>query len=464
LKNKNLLVALPYALGFLIAAPKLTSFGMFVDGVLYASIARNMAEGLGGFWSAHYTSVIYPQFFEHPPLAIWFLSLFYRLFGDSRYVESFYSLCAWLIVFFLMSKIWVCFHWRQARWVPAVLLLFAPITSWILTYNELEGPLQVTCLLSVLFVVEAMWAESAVKRFFYAMASGIMIVFAFLVKGPFGLYPLAAPILIYFTCLNTTTFRLIQVYFIQISICVVAALMIYIYPESNHFFSQYFHIQLKLSLAGQREINNPHFYILLKVLGDAAVMLALALILSYSANRKIKKEKSGPFLFFMFMGLVTSLPLVISPKNMSWYLMLSMPYFALAIASYFRPAMIELEDKVLARWNKWLKGFLLLILVAGVSICVISDGKPRRSREYYRSFVAQPLIGIESELVSVCPGELHKNWSLVANLMRDYKISLTDVSGQRYLIVEAGRGCEAPERCEPYRTGQEGKFSVFECR
>ena len=48
--------------------PRLAHRGMFVDGVTYASIARNLAEGRGTFWTPSYTATIYPQFHDHPPL------------------------------------------------------------------------------------------------------------------------------------------------------------------------------------------------------------------------------------------------------------------------------------------------------------------------------------------------------------------------------------------------------------
>ena len=41
---------------FLILVSKsLLTEGMFFDGVTYASISRNMAEGQGTFWNPHYT-------------------------------------------------------------------------------------------------------------------------------------------------------------------------------------------------------------------------------------------------------------------------------------------------------------------------------------------------------------------------------------------------------------------------
>src|SRR6185312_7247114 len=95
--------------------PMSVQTGMFFDGVTYATIARNMAIGAGDLWhptflvkaadepSAAATPEAETQvatkidavadaathdftsevgFYEHPPLALWLESLFFRLFGD----------------------------------------------------------------------------------------------------------------------------------------------------------------------------------------------------------------------------------------------------------------------------------------------------------------------------------------------------------------------------------------------
>ena len=69
-----------------IVAPSLFSDGMFADGVDNATIARNMANGLGDFWQPHHTNVIAPEFYEHPPLAFGLQSIWFRLLGDSIYL------------------------------------------------------------------------------------------------------------------------------------------------------------------------------------------------------------------------------------------------------------------------------------------------------------------------------------------------------------------------------------------
>jgi 4-amino-4-deoxy-L-arabinose transferase-like glycosyltransferase len=73
--------------------PALVQQGMFLDGVSYACIARNMAIGLGDFSHPHYTTTLYPVCYEQPPLVYWLQSLFFRLLGDHFWVERLYAIC-----------------------------------------------------------------------------------------------------------------------------------------------------------------------------------------------------------------------------------------------------------------------------------------------------------------------------------------------------------------------------------
>lgn len=52
----------------LLLIPTLVQDGMFLDGITYSAISRNMANGIGSFWHPHYTETLYPHFNEHPPL------------------------------------------------------------------------------------------------------------------------------------------------------------------------------------------------------------------------------------------------------------------------------------------------------------------------------------------------------------------------------------------------------------
>ena len=50
--------------------PRMAQTGMFLDGVTYAAIARNLSEEIGTFWFPSYTSILLPMFHDHPPLAL----------------------------------------------------------------------------------------------------------------------------------------------------------------------------------------------------------------------------------------------------------------------------------------------------------------------------------------------------------------------------------------------------------
>jgi len=52
-----------------IAFTALFTKGMFFDGLTYASIARNINEGIGTLWVPSYTPTIHPEFYEHPPFS-----------------------------------------------------------------------------------------------------------------------------------------------------------------------------------------------------------------------------------------------------------------------------------------------------------------------------------------------------------------------------------------------------------
>ena len=97
MKDSSPFYIIIFGLFLIICAPTLWSKGMFMDGLYYATISRNLAEGTGSFWQLHFTATSYPIFYEHPPLAMGLQSIFFKIFGDSVYVERFYSLLTFII-------------------------------------------------------------------------------------------------------------------------------------------------------------------------------------------------------------------------------------------------------------------------------------------------------------------------------------------------------------------------------
>jgi 4-amino-4-deoxy-L-arabinose transferase-like glycosyltransferase len=122
--------------------PRLAHRGMFVDGVTYASIARNLAQGRGTFWHPSYTATIYPEFYEHPPLGFWLQSLWFRILGDHLFIERAYSVAIAAATATLVALIWRRMNAgterSQYEWLPIALWITVPVVSWSVVGNLLE--------------------------------------------------------------------------------------------------------------------------------------------------------------------------------------------------------------------------------------------------------------------------------------------------------------------------------------
>jgi 4-amino-4-deoxy-L-arabinose transferase-like glycosyltransferase len=98
------LFAIPFSITMALIIGPILRGGMFMDGLLYTNLAKNMASGLGDFW--HPTLDRGSIFYEHPPFLFWLESLFFRLFGDHIFVEDIYNTSVFLITVALMYGIW----------------------------------------------------------------------------------------------------------------------------------------------------------------------------------------------------------------------------------------------------------------------------------------------------------------------------------------------------------------------
>ena len=173
-----------------ICAPTLWSNGMFMDGLYYATISRNLSDGLGSFWYLHFTDISYPIFFEHPPLAIGLQSIFFQFFGDSIYIERFYSFFTFMLTAYIIHLIWGEINRKELKylsWIPLLFWIIIPLNSWACSNNMLENTMNIFVSLSVLFSFKSL-KRSKLKNILLA---GICLSLAFLSKGFVGLFPLS---------------------------------------------------------------------------------------------------------------------------------------------------------------------------------------------------------------------------------------------------------------------------------
>ncbi|MBA3284769.1 MAG: glycosyltransferase family 39 protein, partial [Nitrosopumilus sp.] len=195
MKNKNLPFFILTASVFVfLVLPSLFKEGLFMDGLIYAAISKNLANGLGSFWSPYFTATFLPSFHEHPPLAFGLQSIFFDVLGDAFYVEKIYSLFTAIIQGVIIIAIWRSFSgekYKETFWLPIFLWITIPLCFWTYSNNMLENTMAMFTTSAILMQLLAF--KRSQPHYLLFIISAVLIFLAFLSKGLPGLFPLAFP-------------------------------------------------------------------------------------------------------------------------------------------------------------------------------------------------------------------------------------------------------------------------------
>lgn len=457
---------------------------MFFDGIIYASIARNMAEGVGSLWRPYFSETLFPLFAEHPPLAFWAQAALFRILGDGIWIEKTYSLVTLLICGVIFIGIWrqVTIHlpgYRQAAALPLALALLAGPVGWTFAQNMLESTLTVFTSFAVWIIVCAnregwrLW-----ERFGLVCCAGVAIVLAVMTKGPVGLFPLAAFMIHWITVRQTSLLRAV-VDTIVCSVMVVVLLgVLWAFPESQNYMVRYADAQLLASLSGARG-NSGGGWLGLISLGSTLVLpflVAGALALGgHRANRKeqvvgavvdwIGMWRAGAF--FALLALSASLPILLSPRISSFYFTPSLPYYALALAVWSSPGLLALLRVVDRRYGNASQRLLVALTVVFVLILFTSWGRQGGERDIIHDVDKVGGIVCERtsecrEIIQICDG-IWQQWSLHAYFQRRYRISLERenvASTRNFILWSSACNAPPPEGVEEVQIGL-AKYRLF---
>lgn len=427
--------------------------GMSLDGVTYATIARNMALGVGDFWHPYYTATLLNPFVEQPPLALWLESLLFRLCGDHWWVERVYSALTVVPTAVLLAMIWRTLFAGQPRfqsfaWLPLALWVLMPGWFWIYRHNYLENTLGIFTALGVLASLKALqftrWWPT------WILLAAASIVAALGCKGPVGLFPLATPALAWLTLrkLNFNAALLVQAS-LAVALAGVLGLVCW-QPQAREFLAAYYQRQVLDSLQGQREtVDSPlgHFYLawsLLVHLWPSASMAGLLVLTGRRRGVDMSPETWRPALFCLATALSASLPIMISPKQTGYYSAPSWPFYTMALAVWCLPAAMALADRraravrveLAARSLCWAASAGLVLLV-GLSPLWI--GKTQRDASLIRDVERIGCI-VGDHRTIVMPTSLERQWSLHAYLYRWHYISLSTDAGTEDFRLELANG------------------------
>jgi 4-amino-4-deoxy-L-arabinose transferase-like glycosyltransferase len=445
---------------------------MFLDGVTYASISRNLAQGRGRFWAPHYTDTIYPAFHEHPPLAFWMQSLWFRAFGDHWFVERAYSATAAALIALFIVITWRALHAvpdaRNQDWLPVALWMAAPVVSWAIVGNLLETTVAVFVTAAVAVLILGLrtadfsscpprpprWVclpagpGSVLVMVACGCLSGLCVVGATLAKGPVGLFPLAAPLIL--ALLPERRWRSTWCGAAgQWTAVLLCGALLYAGGESRESLSRYLHEQVVSALAGRREVSaGPLTMVGALVEGVWLPMALVSAMLVIMARQWTTPPSRGRSVAaaFTLLGLCGTLPILVSPKQTGHYLMPAVPFYALGAAAVVAPTAADLLNRLRAGRS----AVALRVLAATVAVAAgVAAALPAFEREPARLAELDRLAAVapRGATVGICPST-NGDWGLHAWFQRRFQMSLDaadPVSHEWFL--QAGEPACTPATC-----------------
>ncbi|MEM6344271.1 MAG: glycosyltransferase family 39 protein [Bacteroidota bacterium] len=410
---------LTMATAMFIFLPNLFREGMFIDGTLYAILARNLAEGQGSFWAPYFSATYEPVFFAHPPLAFWLESAFFSLLGTSFWVENIFGLFIWGICVWLIAQIWrlLLAAYKPYAWLPVLVWLIVPRVFWSFGNNMLENPLSMWTLAAFWMVLKAQFQFS--WRYWGGICAGLFTLAALHTKGPVGLFPLVMPLLLAVGIGRDWKRSLVTTFLLWLSFGLGLGLML-LKEEIWLFWDRYLGKQVIRSLNGQLATDTGPWYLLRRLGEELLPSIGLGTLVglfSYRFWRKTEIEWGAVKIFFA-VAISASFPLFVSPKLRDFYLVPSFPYFALAFCALIVAAWHRCSNL----WDRLRRPMQLMalgLMLGAIVVSVSRWGTPKRDQKVLAQVHQIGAIVPQRETIHIC-NSLEKAFALRWYLNRFY--------------------------------------------
>jgi len=433
--------------------PRSVDDTMFMDGVTYAAIARNMSEGIGSFWRpffAHSFWLPYDNgdyFSGQPPLQFGLQSLLFRFFGDTPAVENGYNLLILISYIFLIVKIWQkllgpASPFRAFGWLPVLCWYSIVIVYYSIPNNFLDSTMGLFCLASCYFQLIFLKEEIAQKQnAVWPLLAGICIVLAFLTKGPVGLYPLVFTG-IYAVSMHSFQFsRVFRPTIIMLVVIAINIAGILAYAPAREFMTTYFNGQVVQALFQKREKAGTgwaaHFTLVLELLRNLYPhLIALAGLygVSFGLKWKIPREKTITE-NVLLTGLVAAsgiVPMLVSIKQYPHYLLPALPFVALAFA-----LLLVQRVALIMEWKKQLT--IIALSIGTLAFWGATSRKLTTIQPDIHSSNAKQLRTLvpSAATIGICH-DLFQHADIHANFQRYHHLSLsTQIDSMQYVLADS---------------------------
>jgi 4-amino-4-deoxy-L-arabinose transferase-like glycosyltransferase len=418
---------------FIITSNHLLSKGMFMDGLFYATISRNISVGDGSLWHLKFTNTLLKNFHEHPPLAMWLQSFYFDCFGNNMIVDKLYSLSTYFFSAVVIHKSWkLLFPKSELSWIVLFFWLFTPVVSWSVSNNMLENTLTIFILLSFYFSMKYILCFNL----YFVFLSGFFIFLGFLTKGFVALFPLSI-FFIYFLFYKEFSFKRFVVASFSVVAAVIVPMTILLVFINDAFESirSYIEVQVINSLNNIVTVDS-RFFIIKRLFSELLVMLVF-LLLIYLFTKKFNVNfisKNVKFFIFLFSFALTGvLPILVSLKQSGYYILTVYPIFAIGFVTLFNNHLLILHNYL--KINVLTKYISVLILAIGIFLIFFNLNSYSRDEQIIKDITKINSVVKKGEIVCGT-SDLATQYSILGYFyrMNFVSVSFETECKRRYLI------------------------------
>lgn len=457
LKRIPALYLIPVILFLFLAAPEFVQRSMYNDGIWYAILGKNMANGVGNFWYPHLTTTIFPSFHEHPPLVFGMLSLFYTLLGDSILVERIYAFIIFLLTALAIVNIWK-YCWKKNPELQG--FWFIPLSFWLLNEivyhfypaNVLEPTLGLFTIVAVSLLFRSSYQDRQLSVILSLLLASVCIIGATLSKGFVGLFPLATLGIHWLILRQLDLWDTIVRTLIILGTLIIGYIFILSFPTASDSLQQYLDSQVMASISEERTTyhhRENRLYIIGRLFQVLLPAIGLTFILFQITVRKFKVKPTSTTirtaLFFIVVGISASFPLIVSPKQSFYYLLPSVPYFVIGLSLLVAPGIATMVSTLqLSKGTiSTLHITVLLLFVGGLAFAGSKIGTIDKRDQ-------RVLHDVERITKVVPPGTTIGSKGYTAHLLgylyRNHEINIdTNFFNYPYLIIDGDKDIAEPK-------------------
>ncbi len=416
--------------------PVLIQDGMFMDGVLYTCVAKNLANGLGTFWnpifSETWNKAGVSTFHEHPPLIFGIQALFFKLLGTSIYVERFYSFLTACGTAYLIHKTWKLLtfgeeHLGKLSWLPILFWITIPVAFWSFQNNVQENTMGIFTLLAVYFSLKAIYKNQ--QLWFFLVLSGLFIFLASFSKGISGFFPIGVIGLYWLVSKEISFLKMLGYTFILILVPVIIYLLLS--TNATAFESLSFYVEKRLlTRIDSAPTVDSRFYIVERLFMELLPIIIVSVLMLVAFRvKQIKQGIDKPYrhkiILLLLIACSGSIPLVLTLVQKGFYMAHSLPFFAIGFALLVAPGLSNLMERIRVEKQafKVFRGVMFFALGAILVFSFLQKGKTSRNADLLHDVY---LVGetIPPHSTISIDKKMWDNWDLQCALIRHFNISV----------------------------------------